>query len=271
MAASPEIIDYIRRAAIARGIDPDVALEVARREALNVFDPNQPDLGGDDRSSFGVYQLHYGGRSAAMPNAGLGDEFTRRTGLRADDPSTWRQQVDFSLDYAKDHGWGSWMGAKAAGITGMMGINGNPSTAVASTGATPAVSSTLADATVPPPLWPTPQFDPDNPVSSTLSGLLSSRVASGPLLPPARRSAVIPDVINGGAEALPDAPPEFASANPEPDQLPPAVSTPSPLAAVDQSDGGLADLFKIKDIGQAAMLDPRTQQPVMARQRRSYG
>jgi hypothetical protein len=122
MAANPQIVDYIRKAAIARGIDPEVALRVAEAEALNVFDPSKPDLGGDDRSSFGMYQLHYGGRSKKMPNPGLGDEFTAKTGLDASDPSTWKQQVDFSLDWAKKNGWGPWMGAKRIGIAPRQGL-----------------------------------------------------------------------------------------------------------------------------------------------------
>jgi len=122
----PEISDYIKQAAIARGIDPDIALRVAGHEGLNVFDPSKPDNGGDEGSSFGPFQLHYAGMSKSMPNAGLGDEFTKATGLHARDPSTWKQQVDFSLDWAKKNGWSPWMGAKAEGITGMMGIGNAP-------------------------------------------------------------------------------------------------------------------------------------------------
>jgi D-alanyl-D-alanine carboxypeptidase len=122
MAANPEVVEYIRRAAIARGIDPEVALRVAGAEALNVFDPNQPDRGGDEGSSFGPYQFHYAGISKSMPNAGMGDDFTKATGLRASDPSTWKRQVDFALDYAAKKGWTPWMGAQAAGIGDFEGI-----------------------------------------------------------------------------------------------------------------------------------------------------
>ncbi len=122
----PEISDYVRQAAIARGIDPEIALRVAGHEGLNVFDPSKPDGGGDEGSSFGPFQLHYAGMSKSMPNAGLGDEFTKATGLHARDPSTWKQQIDFSLDWARKNGWSPWMGAKAEGITGMMGIGAAP-------------------------------------------------------------------------------------------------------------------------------------------------
>ena len=120
--AYPEMEDYVRQSAIRHGIDPDVAVAVAKAEALNVFDPDKPDHGGDDGSSFGLYQLHYGGMSKAMPNAGLGDEFTAKTGLDARDPSTWKQQVEFSHDWAAKNGWGSWMGAKNNGIGNWDGI-----------------------------------------------------------------------------------------------------------------------------------------------------
>lgn len=122
MPANPEIAAYIRDAAIKRGIDPAVALKVAGAEALNVFDPSQPDRGGDEGSSFGPFQLHYKGFSKSMPNPGLGDEFTAKTGLHARDPSTWRQQVDFALDTAKQDGWRQWMGAANTGIPRWAGI-----------------------------------------------------------------------------------------------------------------------------------------------------
>ena len=122
MAANPEVADYIYKAAIARGIKPEIALKVSSSEALNVFDPSQPDRGGDEGSSFGPFQLHYKGMSKSMPNAGLGDEFTKATGLHASNPSTWRQQVDFSLDHAMKDGWRQWMGAANTGIPRWAGI-----------------------------------------------------------------------------------------------------------------------------------------------------
>src|SRR5215471_4316434 len=114
---------YIRQAAQQRGIDPDTAVAVARSEGLNTYV-------GDNNSSFGPFQLHYGG-VAPGGNAvsGLGDTFTARTGLDARDPSTWKQQVDFALDQVKQGGWGPWHGAAAQGITGMQGVGAAPSTA----------------------------------------------------------------------------------------------------------------------------------------------
>ncbi|ANL52862.1 hypothetical protein [Rhizobium phaseoli] len=159
----PEVSDYIRQAAISRGIDPNVALRVAGHEGLNVFDPSKPDNGGDEGSSFGPFQLHYAGMSKSMPNSGLGNEFTNATGLHARDPSTWKQQVDFALDWARKHGWGPWMGAKAEGITGKMGIGDLPPQQAAQAAAMPPTA----------PLQP-PPVNPPAPPPAAASGEVAS-------------------------------------------------------------------------------------------------
>ncbi|WP_244597477.1 hypothetical protein [Rhizobium hidalgonense] len=165
----PEVSDYIRQAAISRGIDPNIALRVAGHEGLNVFDPSKPDNGGDEGSSFGPFQLHYAGMSKSMPNSGLGNEFTDATGLHARDPSTWKQQVDFALDWARKHGWGPWMGAKAEGITGKMGIGDLPPQQAAQ-----AVSPAPNAGTPPPrPIQP-PPVNPPAPPPAAASGEVAS-------------------------------------------------------------------------------------------------
>ncbi|ANL34114.1 hypothetical protein [Rhizobium phaseoli] len=154
----PEVSDYIRQAAISRGIDPNIALRVAGHEGLNVFDPSKPDNGGDEGSSFGPFQLHYAGMSKSMPNSGLGNEFTNATGLHARDPSTWKQQVDFALDWARKHGWGPWMGAKAEGITGKMGIGELPPQQAAQAAAMPPTAPIQPPPVNPPAPPPTPGY-----------------------------------------------------------------------------------------------------------------
>lgn len=109
----------IRAAAIKRGIDPNIAVEVARREGLNKYV-------GDQGTSFGPFQLHYKNNIPGLSNAGLGDKFTRDTGLHASDPSTVDRQIDFSLDYAKKNGWGAWHGWKGLPYAGISG--GSPAT-----------------------------------------------------------------------------------------------------------------------------------------------
>lgn len=122
-AAAGSTADYIKQGALARGIDPNVALRVAQSEGLGGA------YAGDQGSSFGPFQLHYGGVAGggnAVP--GLGDTFTSQTGLDARNPSTVQQQIDFALDQAKKSGWGAWHGAAGAGIGNWQGIG---------TGATP--------------------------------------------------------------------------------------------------------------------------------------
>jgi len=108
-------LDKIRQSAAAHGIDPSVAMSVARSEGLNNYV-------GDDSSSFGPFQLHYGGTSKQYPNRGLGDAFSKDTGFDARDPSTTNAQIDWVMAYVAKHGWDDWMGAAKSGITGMMGV-----------------------------------------------------------------------------------------------------------------------------------------------------
>jgi len=127
-----EIEARIRERAPHFGIDPNVAVAVANSEALRVFNPGVPDRGGDEGSSFGPFQFHYAGISPNMPNAGMGDDFTKATGLDARDSSTWPQQVDFALEQASKVGWKPWMGAKNTGIGDWEGITGGqPASALA--------------------------------------------------------------------------------------------------------------------------------------------
>jgi len=112
-------VAYLRRVALANGIDPDTFLKVAASEGLG-------NPIGDNGSSFGDFQLHYGGLSSAFPHSGLGDQFTRETGLSAQDASTWQQQANWVAKYVRKNGWGPWSGARNAGITGKMGVGALP-------------------------------------------------------------------------------------------------------------------------------------------------
>ena len=120
-----EVRDYIRRSAMARGLDPDVALRVVLSEG----GLNPATWVGDHGSSFGPFQLHYAGLAPGGNSvAGLGEAFTRDTGLRASDPSTWRQQVDWSLEHARRSGWTAWHGAAAVGIAPTQGLHASRTT-----------------------------------------------------------------------------------------------------------------------------------------------
>lgn len=172
MPANPEVVEYIRQRALALGADPETALKVSRAEALNVFDPAKPDLGGDEGSSFGPFQLHYSGMSKSMPNPGLGDEFTKATGLHASDPSTWKQQVDFALGKAVEGGWSPWMGAKAAGVGRWDGLPRGGITMGAAAGP----SGPVAPGTVMPPLATAPGIPAAAPATAGLT--LGDKVGS---------------------------------------------------------------------------------------------
>jgi hypothetical protein len=107
------LIEYIREAAIARGMDPDIAVRVAASEGLYAnpeegWQSQIVDEEGRREESYGPFQLYMGG--------GLGNVFMERTGLDPRDPSTVTQQIDFALDEAKRGGWGPWYGAARVGI-----------------------------------------------------------------------------------------------------------------------------------------------------------
>lgn len=120
-----DVTAYIAEAAKARGIDPNVAVAVARSEGLNA-DPAEGWQSnyvkdGVREPSYGPFQLYMGG--------GLGNEFADSTGLDPRDPTTWQKQVDFALDYASKNGWSPWYGAQRVGIDNMQGIPGAASPA----------------------------------------------------------------------------------------------------------------------------------------------
>jgi len=139
-----EIESYIRKAAEARGIDPNVAVAVARSEG-GLKDPfRQSDFvkNGVREQSYGPFQLYMGG--------GLGNK-ALEAGI--DPRKDWQRGVDFALDQAAQGGWGPWYGAKKIGVTGMHGIGQRPPQQVASldpAAGLPAVAANEALASPPP-------------------------------------------------------------------------------------------------------------------------
>ncbi|CAM5766365.1 hypothetical protein LMIY3S_01798 [Labrys miyagiensis] len=124
---SSELVAYIRESAIRHGIDPDVALRVARGEG-GLLNPYRHGEGpaprsqlkslGPKENSYGPFQLYISGTGA-----GLGDR-ALKAGI---DPRTnWKGGIDFALDEVRSKGWGQWYGARAAGITGMRGVGPLP-------------------------------------------------------------------------------------------------------------------------------------------------
>ena len=97
-------------------------------EGMNSYRSTAPGSkwGMDREPSYGPFQLLVGkGTGGKM---GMGDDFISKTGLDPRDPSTWRQQVDFALDHAKQKGWGAWYGAARVGIGDRQGLNITPYT-----------------------------------------------------------------------------------------------------------------------------------------------
>lgn len=125
-----QVETYIRAAAAKRGIDPDVAVRVARSEGLaeGVWQSNVVKNGKRERS-YGPFQLYVDG--------GLGNEFEKRTGKSAADPSTVNDQIDFALDKAIELGWSPWYGAAKVGVGARDGLPGSRPAA------TPAGASTI--------------------------------------------------------------------------------------------------------------------------------
>ncbi|MFD9899497.1 hypothetical protein [Mesorhizobium sp. NPDC059025] len=118
----PTMEAYIRQSAGQRGIDPDVAVRVARSEGLQhgTWQSNVTRKGVRE-PSYGPYQLLVGGKGTGFPE-GVGNRFIDATGLDPADTANWRQGIDFALDTAGKQGWGQWYGSRAAGISPFQGI-----------------------------------------------------------------------------------------------------------------------------------------------------
>lgn len=126
---------YIRQAAIQRGIDPDIAVRVAKSEGgVDVFQQSKVRKNGVQEPSYGPFQLLKGGNGFPM---GMGNDFMTRTGLDPANPANAHATIDFALDQAKQVGWSPWYGAKAIGVTGMEGIGGRPASASAQPASSP--------------------------------------------------------------------------------------------------------------------------------------
>jgi hypothetical protein len=118
---------YIKETARKYGVDPDVALKVAKSEGLR-------DFSGDGGKSGGAFQLYTGG--------GLGNEFQKQTGLDPLDPKNEKATIDYALKHASQHGWKPWHGAAKVGVGEYDGISGGAQ--ATSTGASTATAGDTA-------------------------------------------------------------------------------------------------------------------------------
>jgi len=170
------IEDYIRQAARARGIDPDIAVRVARAEG-GLKDPTRQSLvmkGGVQEPSYGPFQLLIGGGNTGFP-AGMGND-ALRAGIDPRDPNQWQRGVDFALDNAAKGGWSPWYGAKAAGIGDRDGIGGRGVTI----NSTPQMASIPAPGQLAPPIMGGRNIE-DRPVA----GILDAPTATADATPDA--------------------------------------------------------------------------------------
>ncbi|MDX0450689.1 tail length tape measure protein [Sinorhizobium medicae] len=117
-AAMPpgDIASYITQAAIKRGIDPAIALKVAKSEGgLDSWNLQSNYVkNGVREPSFGPFQLYKGG--------GLGNAMIKQTGLDPALAANGPAGVDFALDNARKSGWGQWYGAAKVGVGDWEGI-----------------------------------------------------------------------------------------------------------------------------------------------------
>jgi hypothetical protein len=105
---SPDALrTYTAKKASELKLDPDFAVKVFGGES-----GFKPHAIGDDNSSFNVGQFHYGNVSKKYPNPGLGDQFTKDTGLDARDPNNAYEVIDYGLTHAAKKGWNDWTVAK---------------------------------------------------------------------------------------------------------------------------------------------------------------
>jgi hypothetical protein len=114
-----DIEAYIRQAALARGIDPNTAVAVARTEGgLTSWNMQSrvPLAGGPGgfEPSYGPYQLYM--------NGGLGSQFMQQTGLDPRLAQNGPAAINFALDNAKQNGWTAFHGAANNGISQWQGI-----------------------------------------------------------------------------------------------------------------------------------------------------
>jgi hypothetical protein len=96
--------DYVRdlaaKSAVNAGIDPTRPLQIGQMESG--FNHNAV---GDDGSSFGPWQMHYGNMSEKYPNGGLGDVFTKETGYDLRDPNVLsdRKAIQANSDWVANY------------------------------------------------------------------------------------------------------------------------------------------------------------------------
>lgn len=173
--------EYIRRAAIARGINPDIAVRVARSEGglKNPYRRGEYIKNGYREPSYGPYQLLVGGKGTGFP-AGMGND-ALKAGV---DPRTnWQGGIDYALDHAARKGWGAWYGAPKVGVAKWDGIKGAKAMGTYAQQSAPV----MVPATQQPAIPPTgrDRFGPLPASAASLTGGIAGLAADAPRFTPA--------------------------------------------------------------------------------------
>ena len=154
MADPNSVAQYIWRRARELGVDPNMALGIARFEGLNPNTLGSSTYGNPDAKgySFGPYQLYSGSSDPSrIAPGGLAYEFQQKYGA-APSRDNWQQQVDFALDTMKNRGVSPWYAVrdqggveaitqKGARYAGELGLEGAQAVASAPAPAKPAASA----------------------------------------------------------------------------------------------------------------------------------
>lgn len=117
MADVNTIASYIYNRAREVGVNPDLALGIARYEGLNPNTIGSPTFGNRDARgySFGPFQLYSGSPDPSrIAPGGMAYEFQQRFG-EAPSASNWQKQVDFSLDRMRRSGVSPWYAVRDQG------------------------------------------------------------------------------------------------------------------------------------------------------------
>lgn len=141
--------EYLRQAALVRGMDPDIVIRAAKSEG-GLKDPfRQSDVitGGRREPSYGPLQLLVGGPGTGFPS-GLGNA---AIAAGIDPRKNWKGGIDFALDTVAREGWKQWYGPRKAGIGRWDGVRGAKPMGMTLTSAP---TSSPASAGMAPPLPP---------------------------------------------------------------------------------------------------------------------
>ena len=179
----------IRQTAGKYGIDPDIAVRVARSEG-GAERSGAPVRRGQERQArallWPVPALH--GRRSRQPGAGGGHRSAQPRAHRA-------ELIDFALKEASQKGWGQWYGAKRVGIGNYQGIGrtgGDPNAATPAF--SPAGGSNAATPVVAPQAQPKPGRIAPGALDPIVPGQPAPTAAQPAPAPPQASAAATPQV-----------------------------------------------------------------------------